>query len=161
MQIPISTLQKDGKNASQAKNILDGDFIIGVWASVSRRSVRTLITRTEEDHQKTTQDDTGEWVQVSRLGMPLTNEVVIPIGYKDYWNSLTPYKDLSKLGEFGNFFYNPELALYMDERPGFFGAAIPAFAPLDIQKGFRNGEDGLFGLKNNAKSSSFYSGSIF
>jgi hypothetical protein len=33
------------------------------------------------------------WVQVSRLGMPLTNEVIVPIGYKDLWNSLTPYQD--------------------------------------------------------------------
>lgn len=148
LQIPISTLQKDRKNVSQAKNILDSDFIIGVWASVRRRSVRTLVKLTPETHRQSTQSDTGTWVQVSRLGMPLTNEVVIPIGYKDYWNSLSPYQDLSKLSSFSNFFYNPELALYMDERQGFFGGAVPAFAPLDIQPGFRNGEDGLFGLKN-------------
>ena len=32
----------------------------------------------------------GEWVQVSRLGMPLTNEAVIPIGMKDRWNATLP-----------------------------------------------------------------------
>jgi len=143
LQIPISSLQKDGKMVNQAANILDGDFIIGVWASASRRSMQTLNTDGTQTHS-------GGWVQVSRLGMPLTNEAVIPVGYKDYWNSLTPYQDLSKLAQFGNFFYNPELALYMDERPGFFGGAVPSFAPLDIQTGFRNGEDGLFALKNTA-----------
>ncbi len=35
----------------------------------------------------------------------------------------------------------------MDERPGYFGAAVPAFSPLDIQVGFRNGENGLYSVK--------------
>ena len=140
LQIPISALQRDGKDVSAAEDILDSKFIIGVWASASRRSMRTL----NADGQGN-QSHTGNWVQVSRLGMPLTNEVVIPIGYKDYWNTLTPYQDLSKLSEFGNFFYNPELALYMDESK--FAAAVPSFEPLRIQNGFRNGQDGLFGLK--------------
>jgi hypothetical protein len=96
----------------------------------------------------------GDWVQVSRLGMPLTNEAVIPIGFKDYWNSLTPYQDLSKINEFGKFFYNPELALYMDDAQ--FGKVVPALKPLRIQKkslgqfGFGNGQNGLYGLKGNA-----------
>jgi len=34
----------------------------------------------------------GDWVQVSRLGMPLPMNR-IPIGYKDYWNSQSPYND--------------------------------------------------------------------
>ena len=86
--------------------------------------------------------------------MPLTNEAVIPIGYKDYWNSLTPYQDLSKLSTFGKFFYNPELALYMDDT--YFGGAVPAFKPLRIQRnslgafGFGNNQNGLYGLKGNA-----------
>lgn len=37
MKIPIATLQKDGKNVQQAANILDGDYVIGVWASASRK----------------------------------------------------------------------------------------------------------------------------
>jgi hypothetical protein len=85
--------------------------------------------------------------------MPLTNEAVVPIGYKDYWNRLTPYDDLSKLKIFGNFFYNPELALYMDDSQ--FGGAIPAFKPLRIQRNslgafdFGNTHDGLYPLKNS------------
>ncbi|MEO1450892.1 MAG: DUF4331 domain-containing protein, partial [Bacteroidota bacterium] len=44
IQVPISTLQKDGKEAFQAANILDGDFVIGVWASASRQQIQTLNT---------------------------------------------------------------------------------------------------------------------
>ena len=145
LQIDISTLQKDHKTAAQASNILDGDFVIGVWASASRQKIKTIRTGGE--------DFSGAWVQVSRIGMPLTNEAVVPIGSKDLWNSLTPYQDLANLGRFGEYFYNPELALYMDDAQ--FGGAVPAFSPLRIQKnslgsfGFGNGQNGLYGLKGN------------
>jgi hypothetical protein len=145
--VPIAELQKDHKTADQAANILDGDFVIGVWASASRRSMRVLNT-------DGTQTETGNWVQVSRLGMPLTNEAVVPIGDKDYWNALTPYQDLQHLDEFGNYFYNPELALYMDDAQ--FGSAIPAFSKLRVQKnslgtfGFGNGQNGLYPLKGTS-----------
>ncbi len=148
IQVPISVLQKTGKTVNQAVSILDGDFVIGVWASASRRAMRTLTT------DGTAPRDTGTWVQVSRLGMPLTNEVVIPVGYKDRWNFLTPYQDLANLDTFGRYFYNPELALYMDDSQ--FGGAVPAFKGLRIQSkslgafDFRNGKNGLFGLKGNA-----------
>jgi hypothetical protein len=85
--------------------------------------------------------------------MPLTNEAVIPIGKKDLWNSLTPYQDLAYLDTFKNFFYNPELALYMDD--SLFGGAVPAFTPLRIQRNslqafdFGNGKNGLYGLKGS------------
>ena len=58
------------------------------------------------------QNSFGGWQQVSRLGMPLTNEAVIPVGDKDYWNTLTPYREDA---DHFNYFYNPELALYMDD----------------------------------------------
>ena len=148
LQIDISTLQKDKKPVTQANSILDPNYVIGVWASASRQKISIL----REDGKGTF--NSGPWVQVSRLGMPLTNEAVIPIGYKDYWNSLTPYQDLSNLSTFGKFFYNPELALYMDDT--FFGGAVPAFTPLRIQRnslgafGFGNNQNGLYGLKGNA-----------
>jgi hypothetical protein len=147
IQVPISSLQKDHKSVNQAANILDGDFVVGVWASASRQSMRVLNGNGTETHS-------GNWVQVSRLGMPLTNEAVVPIGYKDLWNALTPYQDLSYLSTFGNFFYNPELSLYMDDAQ--FGTAIPAFSKLRIQKnslgafGFGSGQDGLYSLKGTS-----------
>lgn len=147
LEVPIATLQKDGKAVTQAANILDGDFVIGVWASASRRKMRVLNGDGTETHS-------GDWVQVSRLGMPLTNEAVIPIGYKDKWNSMTPYQDLAALPTYGNFFYNPELALYMDT--AFYASAVPAFSKLRIQRnslgafGFNNLQNGLYPLKGNA-----------
>ncbi|MCB0387059.1 MAG: DUF4331 domain-containing protein, partial [Bdellovibrionales bacterium] len=77
IKVPISSLQKSGKNVTQATNILDSDFVIGVWASASRQATRTLSTTGGNP------SNSGNWVQVSRLGMPLTNEAVIPIGMKD------------------------------------------------------------------------------
>ncbi|MEX6686463.1 DUF4331 family protein [Danxiaibacter flavus] len=147
LQIDIETLQKNHVGLRKAKNILDPDYVIGVWASASRRSMRVLNGDGTETHS-------GKWVQVSRLGMPLTNEAVIPIGWKDFWNSLTPYQDLTYLNIFGKYFYNPELALYMDDT--FFGGAIPALKQLRIQRnslgafGFGNQQDGLFSLKGSS-----------
>jgi Domain of unknown function (DUF4331) len=146
LKIPIEMLQKDGKTELEASGILDPDFVIGIWASASRQQIRTLSPAGSESYG-------GEWIQVSRLGMPLTNEAVIPIGSKDLWNSITPYEDLANLNTFGGYFYNPELALYMDDSQ--FGGAVPALSPLRIQSAslgafdFRNGKDGLYGLKGN------------
>src|SRR5688572_15336336 len=67
LQVDISTLQKDHKTAAQASNILDPDYIIGVWASASRQKIRVL----NQDGYGT-ESHQGPWIQVSRLGMPLT-----------------------------------------------------------------------------------------
>lgn len=145
IQVPIATLRKAGAPGTPA-NILDGNYTIGVWASASRQATRTL------QPNGAAPNDAGAWIQVSRIGMPLTNEVVIPIGDKDYWNRLTPYDEISE-GTLDEYFYNPELALYMDD--DLFGGAVPAFAPLRIQRNalqgfdFGNGKDGLFGLKGS------------
>lgn len=153
MRIPISVLQKDGKSVSQATGILDGDFVIGVWASASRQQMTTLSTTGAKPTYS------GNWVQVSRLGMPLTNEAVIPIGMKDKWNAVSPYSVEEQ--DFISYFANPELALYMDDSQ--FGGAVPALAKLRIPTksypaigtiptystpgfDFRNGKDGAFAV---------------
>ena len=144
LEIPTKYLLKKGVRPAP-ENILDGNWVIGVWASASRHQIRTL-TPGGEEHS-------GDWVQVSRLGMPLTNEAVIPIGMKDYWNSITPYDELADT-LLDKYFYNPELALYMDD--DLFGGAVPALTPLRIQRNslqgfdFGNGHDGLYGLKGSA-----------
>ena len=141
LKIPISTLQKNGLPVTAATNILDGNFVIGVWASASRQQIRTLNTNGTESYS-------GSWVQVSRIGMPLTNEAVIPIGDKDKWNSLTPYNEDPAMD---NYFCNPELGLYMDN--SLFGGAVPGLAPLRIQRNslqafdFGNTHDGLWPIR--------------
>lgn len=143
IEVPISTLQKTGRTTATATSILDADFIIGVYANASRPAITTL----SANGAKPTAS--GAWVQVSRLGMPLTNEVIIPVGTKDKWNAVSPAND----GQFIPFFNNPELALYMDNSQ--FGGAVPGLANLRIQSAslgsfdFRNGKPGLFPLKNN------------
>ena len=155
MQIPVRVLQRDNRTVAQAANILDPNYVIGVWASASRLAVRTLSATGAKP------TETGNYIQVSRIGMPLTNEVVIPIGLKDRWNSDDPF---TQVADFDDRAMNPELGLYMAEGMAngetYYGAAIPGFAPLRIQArslagvaglpaggfDFRNGADGLFPL---------------
>ena len=60
--------------------------VIGIWSTTERPRVRIS--------GKTSATNT-DWVQVSRLGNPLVNEVVVPANLKDAFNSLTPDKDAS------------------------------------------------------------------
>ncbi|QKG52944.1 DUF4331 family protein [Hymenobacter sp. BRD67] len=192
MQIPVSTLAKAGTPAlSATTDILSGaqmgtaaaspvsPYTIGVWASASRLSIRTI-------NADGTRSQTGTYVQVSRLGMPLTNEVIQPVGMKDSWNNASPYgvgnaAATSAQGMFEANLKNPELGLYMaDNTPKngaapkptpngnpqtYYGEAVPGFAPLRIQTkslagvlpaplnggfDFRNGAAGLSPLYGNA-----------
>lgn len=137
LQIPIASLQKNGRGADQAANILDGDYVIGVWASASRPAITTLSPAGDKPATS------GDWVQVSRLGMPLTNEAIIPVGMKDKWNATSPH---NRTGEasFEGYFTNPELGLYMDDDR--FGGAVPGLAPLRIQENSL----GLFNFSNDS-----------
>ena len=72
---------------------------IGVWSDTYRRKVRVL-------SNDGSQSDSGDWVKVSRLGMPLVNEVVVPIGAKDRFNASEPVDD----AQFAAGVLDPELA---------------------------------------------------
>ncbi len=63
---------------------------IGVYSTTSRRSMRVFA-----DDNGAMPKSKGEWVQVSRLGNPLVNEVVVPLGLKDAFNALDPVDDVS------------------------------------------------------------------
>ena len=81
---------------------------IGVYASASRQRINVL-------RADGTNDTYGGWVQVSRLGNPLINEVVIPIGKKDLWNRSEPEKD----SQFASSYTDPEV-------PGLVNLLYPA-----------------------------------
>ena len=147
LRVPISTLQKDGMDApdsdDDSDSILDRDFVIGVWASASRAQITTL------RRDGSAPSATGSFIQVSRLGMPLTNEAIIPIGEKDRWNYTSPYSADEQ--DFVEYFVNPELALYMGN--GMFGDAVPGlsddlsiqmntYPALDLDGDGMPGEDG-------------------
>ena len=95
IRVPIKHLTRDGKmHAADHPNAT-----IGVWASASRQRVRVL-------KSDGTERNAGRFVQVSRLANPLFNEVLIPLGKKDYWNRQTPRHD----AEFVKYAANPEPA---------------------------------------------------
>jgi hypothetical protein len=98
LQIPITQLVKGGKLPSSKTA---ANAVIGVWTTASRQKVRVNEGRRGEDTR------TGPWVQVSRLGNPLVNELLIGLGDKDYWNSQAPTSDGSKFFEY---YANPLLA---------------------------------------------------
>jgi hypothetical protein len=75
------------------------DTTIGIYASASRSKETVL-------RADGTKDGHGPWVQVSRLGNPLVNEVVIPLGDKDNWNRQNPADD----AQFEHYYSNPEVS---------------------------------------------------
>jgi hypothetical protein len=76
------------------------DPVVGVWATTYRRQVRVF----DSPHSPNLRHR-GPWVQVARLGMPLVNEAVIPLGQKDTFNASEPKNDL----QFAGSVLNPEL----------------------------------------------------
>ena len=113
--------QRDGVNATAQVNVHSialkvpiSDVVgnhgptVGVWATASRRKVELHTTPPL---------DTGPWVQVSRLGNPLFNEVLVPLGSKDEWNASYPADD----SQFANGVAHPELASLLNTLyPGVF-----------------------------------------
>ena len=85
--------------------------VIGIWNTASRPSMRV-------EGNDGSQTFSGKDVQVSRLGMPLVNEVVVPVGAKDYFNASKPKKDQQFLGAVND----PEL-------PYLVNAVYPSFFP--------------------------------
>jgi hypothetical protein len=95
IQVPITQLTRNHTIPSGAD---DPNAVIGVYASASRRHIRIL-------QPNGTHKQVSSWRQVSRLGEPLINEVVIPLGKKDLWNSTDPEDD----AQFAHFYTDPEV----------------------------------------------------
>ncbi len=102
--------------------------IIGVWATASRPATTTRAAGTETS--------SGTFVQVSRLGMPLVNEVVIPVGQKDKWNGSAPSGD----AQFLSFVTDPEVPKLLQL---VYGIAAPATPRNDLVQVFLTGVPGL------------------
>jgi hypothetical protein len=109
--------------------LVEGDPVLGVWATANRRAV-TVRTRTGD------QFGSG-WVQVSRLGSPLVNEVVIPLGRKDRFNASEPKDD----AQFAGFVTNPELGRLIPQL--YPGVQVPPAPRNDLVSAFLTGVDGL------------------
>jgi hypothetical protein len=98
IKVPISMLTRDG---SVPTDPLAAKSTLGIWSGASRRKVQV------RDERGNGTRGSGPWVQVSRLGNPLFNEVIVHIGDKDRWNAVDPIDDV---GEFESYVNQPELA---------------------------------------------------
>ncbi len=103
--------------------------IIGVWSTAERQSMKV----TNADG---TQATSGDYVQVSRLGMPLVNEVVVPAGKKDYFNASKPEGD----GQFLAKVTDPEVPKLIE---AVYGIKAPATPRNDLVSVFLTGVEGL------------------
>ncbi|HEX7473937.1 MAG TPA: DUF4331 domain-containing protein [Candidatus Limnocylindrales bacterium] len=95
IRVPTAWLTRKGAKPTDPAH---RDAVIGVWTSAWRRKARV-----HEDGHET---QVGPWRQVSRLGNPLINEVIIPMAHKDRWNSRQPGMD----SDFQAYVQHPELA---------------------------------------------------
>jgi hypothetical protein len=85
----------------------DGNGVIGGWTSASLRQARLLNPVPTFSRPKA---DGGAWTQVSRLGMPLVNELVVGMPDKDRFSASQPKSD----GQFGTYVTNPTLPALLD-----------------------------------------------
>jgi hypothetical protein len=114
IQVPKTQLTSDGSNPT---NVSDPKASIGMWASASRQKTKIHDQSNGEDMS------VGPWVQVSRLGQPLINEVIIPLGDKDRWNSVRPATD----SQFVQYYQHPEVATLL---PVLYPGVFPNLAAI-------------------------------
>jgi hypothetical protein len=93
--------------------------VIGIWGAASRQ--KATLRHHEDDYRSV-----GPFMQVSRLGNPLFNEVIVPMGDKDRWNALDPHDD----GQFAKYVARPERADLL--------ALLLTGIPAGIVPGFQN-----------------------
>ena len=123
LQVPESEVTRNGKPVAgmNAKNA-----VIGVWSTTERKRV-SIGGRHKSRH----------WVQVSRLGNPLINEVIVPIGKKDKFNATSPANDAKN---FGAFALNPEPARLLN---ALFNLGVKETNRTDIVQALLTGVPGL------------------
>lgn len=110
LQVPIRRLTS---RSSLPSSVKAADATLGIWTAASRQKSKIIGS-----------PPAGPFVQVSRLGNPLVNEVIIPMGAKDTWNSQPPSAD----SQFAKYFANPGLA---DLLPVLYPQAFPNLKALN------------------------------
>jgi hypothetical protein len=112
IQVPITDVAING---TKPTNTAAARSSVGVWTTASRRKARVL------NSKGGTGVDTGPYVQISRLGNPLFNEVLVPLKEKDEWNASAPKGD----SRYANGVAHPELAALLNV---LYPGAFPALA---------------------------------
>ena len=126
LQIPKQRLTKDGTAPDPAR----ANNIIGIWDTAERLKNQVI-------NGDGTITVSGPEQQVSRLGMPLVNEIVIPLGKKDLFNASEPANDVAN---FGAFVVDPEPARLLH---ALFGINVPPAPRNDLVAVFATGVPGL------------------
>ena len=126
LQIPKDKLTRDGAAPAASLN----NHIIGIWDTAERLRDRTIGADGVVTYS-------GPEMQVSRLGMPLVNEVVIPLKDKDKFNANEPFNDVAN---FGGSVVDPELAKLFH---AIYGLRVPPAPRGDIVAVFATGVAGL------------------
>jgi hypothetical protein len=114
LQLPKSKLLASGVSGTDATS---SKSVIGVWTTASRQ--RALVRDRDG-----VPSQSGPFAQVSRLGNPLFNEVLVPMERKDYWNASLPADDK----QFASGVAFPELANLL---PALYPGVFPNLAKLN------------------------------
>jgi len=115
-----------------------GDDVIGGWTTASLRQAR-LLNPTPPSGYQVGEKPGGAWVQVSRLGMPLVNEVVIGLKDKDKFNASAPKGD----AQFATYVTNPTLPAIISAVLNLGPAAPTNFPRTDLVTAFLTGIPGV------------------
>ncbi|MDE0856925.1 MAG: DUF4331 domain-containing protein, partial [Nevskia sp.] len=142
MEVPIACLTADGLTAATTKTP-----VIGAWTVSSLRQARVLNPKPQGPVNGSNSNGGsaagpeavgGAWTQVSRLGSPLVNELVIGITDKDKFNASQPKDD----GQFVSYVTNPTLPVLLNAL--FAGAAkVPPVPRNDLVEAFLTGVPGV------------------
>ena len=116
LSVPITGLTSNGTAPTSTG---DPAAIVGAWTAAYRQATRIYGTPGQNP------TETGAWVQVSRLGNPLVNEVVIPLAFKNQFGMTEPKDDV----QYGAFVLNPELAGILH---ALFGVNVPPTPRTDL-----------------------------
>jgi len=145
LQVPERAVTRDRRQVSSpnARN-----SVVGVWASTDRRKLEV----TNSDYNKLAPSrrrgrSSNRFVQVSRLGVPLVNELIIPLARRDQFNRTTPNEDAKR---YGSFVLKPELAAILNKlfnvkapernRTDLVQALLQGIPGVNETKGFRKGK---------------------
>ena len=126
MQIPERLVTKNHKAVASADA---GNAVVGVWSTTERKRLQVAGASRKRHHRHYS----NGWVQVSRLGNPLVNEVVIPLGKKDQFNRTTPDRDAAL---YGKYVVKPELAAVLN---ALFDVKAPENGRTDIVQALLQG----------------------
>jgi Domain of unknown function (DUF4331) len=127
LQVPVACLTKDGKSSTTT-----ADPVLGAWTTSYLRQARVLNPTPMSTNN--TEVAGGAWTQVSRLGHPLVNEVVIGLPDKDRFNDSQPKDDT----QFANYVTNPTLPVLINALfPG--ATTVPAPPRTDLVAAFLTG----------------------